>query len=94
MQLIAAKSMTYATRRLAAGDLFHASPRDARLLVKLKRASHAPAAAEHAVTIPDDWKDMDWPEMKSLAASLSPTPIKTKADATAAIEAEVGRRAR
>lgn len=42
MKLIAAKPMTYATRRLAAGDLFHASPRDGRLLLALSRAREVP----------------------------------------------------
>lgn len=41
-RLIASGSMTYATRRLSAGDLFTASPRDARLLLALKRAKEAP----------------------------------------------------
>jgi hypothetical protein len=45
------------------------------------------------VEIPDDWRDLSGNKMKSLAAKLSPDPIRSKADAAAAIEAEIGRRA-
>ncbi|SFJ54890.1 hypothetical protein SAMN04515648_4546 [Phyllobacterium sp. CL33Tsu] len=38
MKLIATKSMTYATRRLQAGEQFEAGPRDARLLIAIKKA--------------------------------------------------------
>lgn len=41
--LIAEKSMTYATRRLQAGDEFVANRRDARILVGLGRARHREA---------------------------------------------------
>ena len=42
MMLKALKSMTYATRRLKAGDLFHARSRgDERVLIALKRARRA-----------------------------------------------------
>jgi hypothetical protein len=47
--LIATKSMTYNTRRLMAGDLFQAKPRDARVLTaigKARLAGEAPKAAE------------------------------------------------
>lgn len=37
-RLIATKSMRYATRRLQAGDVFEAKPRDARLLIAVKKA--------------------------------------------------------
>jgi hypothetical protein len=42
-QMIASQSMTYATRRLQAGDGFEASRRDAELLKRLGRATEAPA---------------------------------------------------
>ena len=37
-RLIATKSMRYATRRLQAGDVFEAKPRDARLLIAIRKA--------------------------------------------------------
>lgn len=46
-ELIATRSMTYATRRLQAGDGFTAkSDRDAKLLIAIKKASPAPAKSE------------------------------------------------
>ena len=38
----ALKAMTYATRRLRAGDEFEASRRDARILAAIGRADYAP----------------------------------------------------
>jgi len=38
VDLIAIKSMTYATRRLLPGDPFQAKPTDARILVGIKKA--------------------------------------------------------
>ena len=96
MQLIAAKSMTYATRRLSAGDLFTAAPRDARVLVALKRARQVGASAvpaEKPAEIPENWQELEWPKLRSLASDVSETPITSKADAVAAIEAELKRRA-
>lgn len=43
MDLVARKSMTYATRRLQAGDRFAARPANARVLIALRRAAPAPA---------------------------------------------------
>jgi len=45
--------------------------------------------------IPDDWRELSWPNLRSLAAGLSPddAPVKTKADAIARIEAELQARA-
>ena len=40
----AVKAMTYATRRLRAGDDFMASRRDARILAAIGRAEYAPDA--------------------------------------------------
>jgi hypothetical protein len=42
--------------------------------------------------IPDDWRDLPWPALKSLAASVSDDTIKTKDDAIAAVELELQRR--
>jgi hypothetical protein len=71
--------MTYATRRLAAGDLFTATPRDARILVALRRARHT-----EATPIPADWQKLPWPKLRALAK---------KVDALAAIEAQLEKRA-
>lgn len=43
--------------------------------------------------IPDDWRGLPWPALKSLAASVSDEKIKSKDDAIAAIEIEIERRA-
>lgn len=45
VDLIATKSMTYATRRLKADDAFGAKPRDARVLVAIGKARYATTAA-------------------------------------------------
>lgn len=50
-------------------------------------------AARHAIEIPDDWQDLPWFSMRSLAASLTDDPVKTKEDAAAAIQDEIDRRA-
>jgi hypothetical protein len=52
-------------------------------------------AAQRALdpAIPADWRDLDWPELRSLASKVSEEPIKTKEDAVDAIEAELERRA-
>ena len=89
--MIANRSMTYGTRRLAAGDLFTASRRDAGLLSALKRAR--PAGPEPEIAIPDDWQALAWPKLRSLASQLSDEPIAKKADALAAITAEINKRA-
>lgn len=39
--LIATKSLIYNTRRLSAGDVFQARPRDAKLLIAIKKAKTA-----------------------------------------------------
>jgi hypothetical protein len=43
VNLVAAKALTYKTRRLQADDLFEARPRDARLLVAIGKAREAAA---------------------------------------------------
>lgn len=46
------------------------------------------------IEIPSDWRDLPWPKLRSLAASLSTAdaPVINKADAVARIEAEIERR--
>ena len=39
--------------------------------------------------IPEDWRELEWPELRSLASDVSDAPIKTKDDAIAAIEAHL-----
>lgn len=58
-------------------------------------APHGPAAdpPAHTVDIPPGWRDLGWPELKSLAAKLSAEPIKNRPQAFAAVEAEAARRA-
>jgi hypothetical protein len=53
---------------------------------KAEATQPEPEAAE----IPSGWRDLPWPAMRSLAASVSDTPIRSKADAVAAIEAAEG----
>lgn len=45
------------------------------------------------VEIPDDWRELSGNKMKAVAAQVSPIPIRSKADAVAAIEVELARRA-
>lgn len=42
--------------------------------------------------IPDEWRELPWPALKSLAASVSDDTIKTKDDAIAAVELVLERR--
>lgn len=50
-------------------------------------------ATRDAVEIPAEWRDLPWPDLASLASRVSPTPIKNKAGAVAAIDAALARRA-
>lgn len=45
------------------------------------------------VEIPEGWADLPWPELRSLAAAVSDTPINSKDEAIAAIQAETEARA-
>lgn len=45
------------------------------------------------VVIPEDWEDLTWQKLRSLAASVSSTPVKNSDEAKAAIRAELDRRA-
>lgn len=44
-ELIATKSLSYGGKRLEQGDDFKAKPRDARVLVAIGKAKHAPVEA-------------------------------------------------
>ena len=52
-----------------------------------------PEAERAAVAIPEDWRDLSWPQIRSLAAQFASEPVLNKADAVAAVEAELARRA-
>lgn len=45
------------------------------------------------VEIPEDWRMLGWPRRKALGALLTGDPVKSAADAEAAITAELERRA-
>lgn len=49
--------------------------------------------ARAAVEIPADWQGLPWPKLRKLGASFSDAPVLNKADAGAAIEGELARRA-
>lgn len=89
--LQAVKSFVYANRRLQAGDYFTArTSGDARVLVAIGSARCQTAeTVEELHPIPEGWRDLSWPALKSLAASVSDEKIKSKDDAIAAIELEV-----
>lgn len=61
----------------------------------------APAATPHtandpppgSVEIPDNWRDLPWAARLSMASDVSPNPVKTKEEVSAAIEGELARRA-
>lgn len=52
----------------------------------------APNPDAGSVEIPDDWRDLSWQPLRKLAAQIAPV-VLNKADATAAIEGEIKRRA-
>ena len=59
-----------------------------------KRMTTKTAKADpSAVAIPDTWRDMPWPERRSLASQLTDEAVKNGEDANAAIELELERRA-
>ena len=51
-----------------------------------------PDEAQPLEPIPDNWRDLTWPQMRSLASKVSDGPIRNGADAERAIEAEIARR--
>lgn len=61
---------------------------------KEEPATPRPAPAQDGpVTIPENWRELSWPQRKSLASRLTDTPIVNGNDANAAIELEIERRA-
>jgi len=51
-----------------------------------------PRAKQLAVDIPDNWRDLPYPTLRSLAARVSNDPVKTRDDCETAVEAELARR--
>lgn len=83
------KHQGYLNRALKSRD-----PRYARIFDRLgydtTALSTEPAAP--LAPIPEDWRELPWPRLSSLAASVSDEKIKSKEDAVAAIEMELERR--
>lgn len=53
-----------------------------------------PRSQQAVVVIPADWQEnLPWPSLRSLASQVSDTPIRNRADAVAAIQTELSRRA-
>jgi hypothetical protein len=52
-----------------------------------------PVEARAEVEIPQDWRDLSWPQVRSLAAQFASEPVLNKAQAVDAVEAELARRA-
>lgn len=46
-----------------------------------------------SVEIGEKWRELNWPQLLSLAASVSDSTVHNKAEAVAAVEAELARRA-
>lgn len=91
-KLIAVKPLTYATRRLQAGDEFEATRADARVLVAVKRAAFADQQRDaDPIEIPSDWREQHHMKLIAIAKALG-AEASNKAEATAAIEAELARR--
>jgi hypothetical protein len=51
-----------------------------------------PEAERGAVEIPADWRDLSWPQVRSLAAQFATEPVLNKAQAVEVVEAELARR--
>lgn len=84
------KHQSYLNRALKARD-----PRYRRIMGKLGydvSALSTEPAVDNVADIPDDWRELAWPALKSLASKVSDETIKNKDDAVAAIELEVERR--
>lgn len=50
-----------------------------------------PEEDRDAIEIPADWQELTWPQLRKLAANFAPA-VLNKADAAAAVEAELARR--
>ena len=51
-----------------------------------------PLGMHETTPIPENWRELKWFALRSLAARLTNEPVNDKADAIAAIEAELARR--
>lgn len=84
--LIANRNMTYATRRLKAGDEFVASAKDANVLVRLKRASEVPTALVQSAAAfkvpPPPPKPVAQPAEVAAVTSSETPPVVHQAAAT------------
>lgn len=56
------------------------------------KATAEPREKQAAVVIPDNWRELPWPRLRSLASQVSDDPIVNRPVAVAAIEAELARR--
>lgn len=56
------------------------------------KATAEPREKQAAVVIPDNWRELPWPRLRSLASQVSDDPIVNRPVAVAAIEAEIARR--
>lgn len=83
------KHQGYLNRALRSSDR-----RYARIFGKLGYdvAALRTEAGVELVPIPEDWRQLAWPALKSLASKVSDESIKSKDDAVAAIELEIERR--
>jgi hypothetical protein len=83
------KHQGYLNRALKSSDR-----RYARIFGKLGYdiAALRTEAGEQVEPIPDDWHELPWPALRSLASKLSDETIKSKDDAVAAIELEIENR--
>ncbi|MET3899680.1 hypothetical protein ABIB57_003642 [Devosia sp. UYZn731] len=83
------KHQGYLNRALKSSDR-----RYARIFDKLGYdvAALQTEAGKNLVPIPDGWRELAWADLRALAKGCSGEPIKSKADAVAAIELEAERR--
>lgn len=89
---------TYWLRRLAAGDVVRegapapAAAPAARPPIIGRGRGPADDPERAAVAIPDNWRGLPWPQLRALAASLSPDPVNNAEQARAIIQDERARR--
>lgn len=65
----------------------------ARIEAERLKAEADKIKARGDIEIDEDWAELPWHDLRSLAASLSDDPVRSKDDATDVIEAELARRA-
>ncbi len=67
------------------------APAGAKMAPPLEnKAEVEPTDQVEPVAIPENWRDLPWPELRSLGAEVSPTVVRNKSDAIQAIEAYIG----